>query len=299
MAKKSKATEGFVETPNIKATEGSQGTLFQGGRGQMKPEARYPRGYTPQRQAAVSKALHDTPITRHDSRGVKTEDHGTTAFVKDTIARSTVPPTHLRGLTRISVNPAIREGGTIGEYYPGRRDLYVSPGETHERVGDNTGHRLNAMSARKTRPMLHEDASMVLLHELGHHVDNRHTQATVQMAKSPGAPSAAIKFGTPENKGLSEGYADRYMLEHYRQDPRDVSKRGPLKVTTNTYHGRGISHTLPTYHAGLGLAPPTRKDSTPASPAPLQQQLFAPGPTGAGTRQFKENQARARRDIER
>src|SRR4051812_26976626 len=110
-------TEAWDMRSNIKAKPGSQGTLFGHDKSVLNPRMRWPKGYEPERLSEVREALdHGTEV--HGSSDTHQMAHY--ARIVDTVARSTIPAEHLKGLRTVDhrVNP-----GTEGTYWPGRRHL--------------------------------------------------------------------------------------------------------------------------------------------------------------------------------
>ena len=210
---------------NIKAKPGSQGTLFRAAdKGLLNPEQRWPRGYTPERLGAVREALSDTDIAgfshedpvrlsppQRDAKGREryAKYPQTEARVTSALARSTVPPEHLHGLTRIHDQPHPLH---LATYFPNTRELAVvinRPGREGEEH---------------------------LIHELGHHVSAQ-SQLGKYVATEIGTDQAYRDFGEsarithpPESSirnhiqrlhaGVEEAVADSYALEHFRPHGR-------------------------------------------------------------------------------
>jgi len=65
-----------------------------------------------------------------------------------------------------------------------------------------------------------------LIHEIGHHVS--HVQGR-----------SSARYRTETEQGGEEGFADRFMIEHYRQDPRGVRWAGRQDPREQTYLSRG------------------------------------------------------------
>lgn len=98
--------EAFKYESQMKSKPNSQGTLFQVNPSQLTPESRQPRGYSPERFAAVTEALGEKNFPlRKDRRGTTYGKHehggmsysmyaghaGTAAKAISAVARSTVP----------------------------------------------------------------------------------------------------------------------------------------------------------------------------------------------------------------
>lgn len=160
-------------------------------------------------------------------------------MIQEGIARSTVPTSHLEGLQSIMVPPERKVGmrsaaGALGEYTgsstkgTGKVRLYPVPAKTPKR-GPEAGQRLiqsmdvpSAVAARagkpsfvpKDQPRQRQQSEATLIHELGHHVSS-----------SPAGPA-------------EEARADKYMVTHYRADPRDVRRGQDLNPNRFTYMSR-------------------------------------------------------------
>lgn len=167
----------------------------------------------------------------------------TPIFALHTIARSTIPLHHLAGLAGIVEDTEL---SSLAEYNPNTHRIRYIPGETSLRPSN----RLFSLGRIPGHLLFHEDVAMNIIHEIGHHVDDAHTHSTTKKAVALRIP---VDWTTNPVKGLSEGFADRYMLTHYRQDEEDARKHGPYDPTANTYHGRKLAKRLPTYYKGLGL----------------------------------------------
>jgi hypothetical protein len=198
---------------NIKAKPGSQGTLFQGGSDQMT-EAKWPRGYTPERLNAV----HDEIGPGRPARTAT----GTVVPVReerrkliDTVARSTVPLAHLQRV----------------QFHPG---VLHAEGRAGERLGKNTAGVYHPKRIRGTeygsevepaeiQIIRGESETSTAIHEIGHHVSAR--DRTWHSA-----------YDTTQKRGTEEAFADNYAQEHYR--PRKGEKyRG-----VGMYNGGDTDH---------------------------------------------------------
>jgi hypothetical protein len=153
-------------------------------------------------------------------------------MIQEAIARSTVPTQHLEGLQSISL-PGERKLGTgsmkgVLGLYTGKRAsgtgkvrLYPVPGRTPKR-GPQAGQRqIESMDVPgggdwvpKTQPRQVQQSEATLIHELGHHV-----------SESPAGPE-------------EEARADKYMVAHYRPDPRDVRAGRQINPSHFTYMAR-------------------------------------------------------------
>lgn len=189
----------FDLTPRINNKPNAQGTLFRAAPSQRKPEARQPRGYSPERYRAVAEALD----VRFKNRGPGTyggHEHGgmslniyqghaeTLARATAAVARSTVPlsditrphPEHGRS----EDNPDLQMGVWVGD-------------ETHER-GHYSGPGTTAQPWAGHIALFHHADDITPIHEIGHHVDRGHP------------------YGTAGDQGRAEGFADAYAATHAR-----------------------------------------------------------------------------------
>lgn len=186
---------------NIKAKPGSQGTLFQGGSGQMT-DAKWPRRYTPERLHEVRDvvAAGQSSVFRGKPSLGEDDAAGETRRLVDNIARSTVPGEHLQELQfGANVHPDDMEHGegdarmtadglyTPSKMFKGRGYIKVGRG-----MADNP----------------------VAIHEIGHHVDHMTGVRPVQ---------------TRTDLGHSEGRADAYADTHFRD------RRGRPTTTFDGY----------------------------------------------------------------
>ena len=160
-------------------------------------------------------------------------------MMREAIARSTVPAQHLEGLQSIEI-PAERKLGTgsmknVLGLYTGKRGqgtgkvrLYPVPAKTPGR-GEQKGQRLiedmdkpSAALRQAGKPTFvpksghrqRQQSEATLIHEIGHHV-----------SESAAGPA-------------EEARADRYMVTHYRPDPRDVKAGRALNANRTTYLSR-------------------------------------------------------------
>lgn len=193
-------SEAYDLRSNIKGKPGSQGTLFQvKDKSLLNQEQRYPRGYTPERQAEIRGALQSTTVVGY-SHPVRTSPEeqrktgryvrypGTEAKVVDALARSTMPAEHISGLKRIHEKP---RQGHYATYWPMKQEMGV-------RIDDA------------------KDADESLLHEMGHHADRQHTH-TSELALGQAKDPDGV------NSGVHEAVADNYYQQHYRSRGRKGS----------------------------------------------------------------------------
>lgn len=170
---------------NLKNKPNAQGTLFSGGKAQMDPAKRYPRGYTPERMREVTSTVQfpDDHYSHEVGR-----DYYNRANAMQNVARSTVPASHLEGLTlKVLPSKGALIGGGAGVYEDDKRTAKV---------------------------LQHSSGTATVIHEIGHHVSSKSN------ADSYGA-------GTPRERGHEEGFADRYADEHFRLDPSSKKKLLP------------------------------------------------------------------------
>jgi hypothetical protein len=158
-----------------------------------------------------------------------------TRMIHEAIARSTLPTSHLEGLEGL-IMPSERKVGFSGMkgvlgMYTGKRSqgtgkvrLFPVPAKTPKR-GPEAGQRLIEsmdVSARGGKPPMvpktgsrqRQQSEATLIHEIGHHV-----------SESAAGPA-------------EEARADRYMVTHYRPDPRDVKAGRALNPNRTTYLSR-------------------------------------------------------------
>ena len=255
--------ESYDLRSNIKGKPGSQGTLFQvKDKSLLNPQQRWPRGYSPERQAEVRGALDRVRFT---TRNVNAHEPEQRARVTDTLARSTAPVRHLSFLQQVDDTP---DEGTEGVYYPQSKRLHV---DMH---GAGKGD---------------EGREQTLLHELGHHHANttpkggdtvrgdlsrlgedrarRHMPSHAE----PDAPltGTARAMGAQEVKrGVEEAYADNYMNEHYR-----TRGRNPQPVTQGRYEEHFPSpHQRDELYPGYNAVRPPRSEHM--GPQFHQERLF-------------------------
>jgi hypothetical protein len=152
----------------------------------------------------------------------------------DTLARSTVEPEHLKGLGDIWMHPKSEEfAGTYhrpeGAGGSGRIKLHVT-GTSHESMGGGPWTEEDApphVKQPQQRGPVDPDAEMTLLHEIGHHVSLVHEG------------TRHSDYRTPSQQGREEGFADAYMMAHYREDPRNTRWRGRTDPRSHSYLARG------------------------------------------------------------
>jgi len=200
----------------------------------MTPEKRYPKGYTPDRYAAVASALKDVVFKYHAEDfipGKGTAIHARSdkpardpnhyeklktlqAQAIEAIANSSVNPEHLAGINAIHFHekPIQGQKTTAG--------LYES-GDIHIRVPGFTGKNRNYG--------LH-----TLLHEIGHHV-------TLSAEMSDKIKSQVSGRSEGFKSGMAEGIADNYANKKMGKQ-----NRGGVKVDpTTTDYGKDALYTSP------------------------------------------------------
>lgn len=190
---------------NMKAKPGSQGILFRGGKDQMT-DARWPRGYTPERLHEVLPSVGGG--SKYYTRGEE-GTHGTgpdRRQLVDTVARSTVPAHHLQNLQFLPGLLSVEGGEAIGSY---RRK--------GTRVGEGTAHEHGLHLAKGFADTPHA------IHEIGHHVSH-------EQADHSG-------YDTPEERGQEEAFADDYAQQHYK--PRRGQTYGGQSLYADGFPGAG------------------------------------------------------------
>lgn len=200
--------------PVLKDKLDSQGTLFRGGT-KYSSDKRYPKGYTPERQAEVADAVVRPSVQNYlnkpaetstgtqskhfkDRRvtvglnpdypkGYRMESAQPTRNLVDNVARSTVPVEHLRGVQfRTSASEAML-GEKVAGHYDKRGDAMTN-GDPVIRLKEGA------------------DSTSTAIHEIGHHVSQAH-EGNIHPYDEHG-------FSGPE-----EAWADNYAEEHFR-DPK-------------------------------------------------------------------------------
>ena len=220
----------------------------QGGQGMlarpaafMEPAQRYPRGYTPGRLREMTEALKDTHLSTGwgpPEKGLASQ-YEEKARVRETLARSTVPAAHVRGLESVTTGATL-DSNTLGEYEHTSASFNPNSGRTRrEPVA-----RLE-VGARMTEGLtLEEDmrgesafadvnrVGRTLIHEVGHHVQNQpHLESGKAMRQRDSLH--VMLMGDPTHEAGAENYAD----QHFREDPRF-----PAGSRANAYDTRLIQH---------------------------------------------------------
>ena len=199
----------------------------------MTPEARYPRGYTPDRQRAISEGLKNVHVDEltnesiirdtgwddlvHADEGRKKELRARTVSA---IANSTVRPTALNGLTSINYHP--------GNIVDQDKDVSGSYSALFKHINirdDMSGDQRNR-------------GAYTLLHEIGHHVTRP------MLENMPDEKFDNFASGSKDTQsrvaGLKEGLADNYAMKnqgklHKKGGPaRALAARYPTKAVTGS-----------------------------------------------------------------
>lgn len=177
----------FRMVPKVNQKPGSQGTLFSGGETRAGAGQPWPRGYSPERRRQVVHALRMTDaaqtILRTPNRGKPTpktvgapERRRDTNLGVETIARSTVPVEHLKGVeAEFGTEKAGRDRS--GTYYRNISGFDVTRGHAQ---------------------------GPTAIHEIGHHVSDKIDRTD------------HAEYDTPERRGTEEAYAENYAETHYR-----------------------------------------------------------------------------------
>lgn len=225
MAKK-RNTEWDVRT-QLKEKAGSQGTLFQGGT-KYSSDARYPRGYTPERLHEAANAIggdlggrgggytrgkgasaayyRDYKYTGGSGRA----DNAPKRAAVDNLARSTVP------MSDLEPAPGRRLSFWIDRAHDqGLKDTNARGAYWHESPAQSTRHDIKVRTDSVD--------STTLIHEIGHHVSHMRPDHE--------------GYDSPARQGKEEGFADAYSFEHYR-DRRGQPLTG-LRMYPNLYENRG------------------------------------------------------------
>lgn len=222
MAGKKGRNKNWQVGPNVKPEVGSQGTLFRGNQGIS--DARYPKGYTPERQHDIANAVGGSytkgqGMAADSFRDFKYNNGGRAEHepmrrLVDNVARSTVPLEHLQPVAPArSLSFWVGKGldanherdNTAGTYNPD------PPGH----MGTRNDIRIHTAHVAGTTP----------IHEIGHHVS--YTQGNVH--------SSGWKGRIPVHRGTEEGFADAYAYEHFR-DRRGNQLKDMREYPADTYY---------------------------------------------------------------
>jgi hypothetical protein len=171
-------------------------------------------------------------------------------MMQEALARSTIPMEHLQGLREVGVEPVRKVGhqsaaGVYGQYTPSskRIRLFPVPAKTPrkgpmkgQRLIEPIGEKLSLMEAAGMAkpakvtaegmvpvrsPSQVQQSEGTLIHEIGHHV-----------SQGPAGPA-------------EEAAADRYMVEHWRTDPRNARNQRAADMRRMTYLARGTHKYTP------------------------------------------------------
>lgn len=250
------ASKDWQVGPVLKDKAGSQGTLFRGG-SKYSSDKRYPRGYTPERQAEVADAVVQPSVKNHFNRpreistgtqstnfkdrrvtvglqpvkypeGYRMESRQDTRRLVDNIARSTVPVEHLSGVQFRTNHSDQMLGENVAGHYSRRGDA-MSKGEPVIRLREGyvAGH--------------------TAIHEIGHHV-------------SHGIVGNEHPYDENGHSGPEEAWADNYAEEHFRDSKgRQVEKgtygggqfAGHIQRTEGFWKGYHKDRDNSLYHASV------------------------------------------------
>jgi hypothetical protein len=244
---------------NIKAKEGSQGTLFQVADKDalLNPQQRWPRGYTPERQSEVRERLDQVRFTTSNQFTRPRDEAVQRARVTDTVARSTMPARHLALLNQVDDTPM---PGTHGTYYPQARRLHVNmsaDAESEQTLIHELGHH-NANVTPKGGDTVRQHVSN-LAETAGRDFMPKHADADAPLTGTARALGAkAVK------SGVEEAYADNYMTEHFR-----TRGRNPKPVTEGRYEANWTAAERQQRYPGYNDVRP---------PAALSEHQFADTP---------------------
>jgi hypothetical protein len=238
---------------NIKAKPGSQGTLFQGGSDQMT-DAKWPRGYTPERLHQVREAVAPGREVFPDEPYMKSYDtNGDTRKLIDNIARSTVPGAHLN---RVQFSA----GKSKAQMTVGSGDSEMTAGGLYTRPPSDDGPR----GVGRIRVLKGVADDPVAIHEIGHH------------ASHLAGPPALV---TKTDLGREEGKADAYAETHFRdRRGRQISDNGYRYTEPNSERN---AEFFASYHATRPRTP----EFAPYKPDPHLPGLDAATVYKAGRKQ--------------
>lgn len=225
---------------NMKAKPGSQGSLFQGGSEQMT-DAKWPRGYTPERLQQVRKVVGPGQRVFRDEPYLHTYDiAGEQRKLIDNIARSTVPGEHLQ---RLQFSP----GKTNVDMTVGAGDSEMTAGGLYRKPQSPNPNHFGSISVRRG------DADKpVAIHEIGHH-------ASYLAGRPP--------LETVADHGREEGQADAYAQTHFRD------RRGrPTDVEGYRYMRPDSVRTQDFFDAYHAVRPRTPTAWQPLSPQEIERR---------------------------
>lgn len=175
----------------------------------MLPERRYPRGYTPRRQQEVSNALQNTEFDVSTGQGMQA-DKEEESFIRQAITRSTIPADDLSELNRVVSHLPNEEYSGLGRYNPHAKRLQMGTFFGADRAGGSASISDNP-----------NDASKILIHELGHHADrDRRSPKLSSYGKSRLNGASQLFVNEAARRGSNEANANNYMDTHHVDDPR-------------------------------------------------------------------------------
>ena len=214
----------FDPRPDPRASQKLQPALFD--QTQVKPsnENRYQRGYTPARMRNVNKALATGGM------GARVIGPGDLrAHFKQAVARSSMPLSPFKQLRSVEVHPGMSEYGpaVAGDTNTNAYGVSVGPRRLIVPVVDKGSSVVRLFHGGKPKAFLNEQGKKAsrseimgatVLHELGH-VEEAYRDPLTGM----------------KSFGERERYGDRYMVKHYRSDPREVRRGTALDPEDYTY----------------------------------------------------------------
>lgn len=243
-----------------------QGTLFHARAKELDPTGqRYPRGYTPERQAEVREAVGDVG---YSSFGISRSYHGDAAppaliseaefgdmgpdekrnwgegraVIHNAVARSTVP-TDVVERTRFGVTPNI---GHNGLYLPGNETLLFG-----RDAKDAQDHREGFGSGYPTPEVQRLNQGQTVIHELGHAADPAldPLRGKRNVLIDRGVELPVEGYTEPKDLGRAEEFADDFAEQHFRPDPR-AGRRQTFDTATASYPGAAPDDIPPRHLAG-------------------------------------------------
>lgn len=271
--------------PQFHTEKSGQMALFRQDASMLSDKARYPRGYTPERMREVNDALSDTklgivevdPFNRRSFTAMSNlldqnrdaNPREEAAKIKETLARSTVPAEDLRGLRGIHTNNAVIPEHISGRYETkkndGRGSIFIrstmtAPKEVDYDDYDSSGY---LEPVRQDTGFINDDGQ-TLIHELGHHVDNKKGNL-----KKIALATNNYKDFNLGHKGAGEGRADAYADQHFVNDRR-FPKATDNRVEEGGYTGerfRNLKDFWDSYSKHRGIA--TKEQVNQAYQPPL------------------------------
>lgn len=217
-------------------------------------EHRYPRGYTPERQAAVSSAIrdestagtsiqHETHVQYHSPDSDKSpylsskkfygarepghwsRDHDSIVQAQqeqahrvhtDALARSTVPLEHMSSLPSFHIQ-AIQ--GAAGSYAsPMGDEGKLTRWENGVPVHDSSSNVRGRITIDPNTTA--NELNHTLVHEIGHHIDHQNDpRAFYERSSGERVPTAFGGSASPSLEGYAEGYAQRHARNRDGSQP--------------------------------------------------------------------------------